>query len=90
MGDEDNLNAVGIDSEFSHGDQRGGTTVNEKCPMAVLNIETSVEATPAAKRISRTQKSKVSSDSSRVPLAIRQLQSLTGHYGSAEGLAACH
>jgi hypothetical protein len=69
MGDEDNLNAVGIDSEFSHGDQRGGTTVNEKCPMAVLNIETSVEATPAAKSISRTQKSKFH----RTPLAFPSL-----------------
>jgi hypothetical protein len=66
VGDEDSLNVVGIGSEFSHGDQRGCTTINEKRPMGVFDIEAGVEASSAAKRISRTQKSKFH----RTPLAI--------------------
>jgi hypothetical protein len=72
MGDEDNLNAVGIDSEFSHGDHGGSATINKERSVTMLDIEASVEATPAAKRISATQKSKFHW-TPRVPFALRSV-----------------
>ena len=58
MGDEDCLNRIGIDSEFSDGDHGRSATINEKCSVLMLNKETCIESASAAESISRTEKLK--------------------------------